>query len=193
MSYNQQSATLVLQTADLALNSTNSAGTADANNTNWTWSNLNLRTILGDMYDKYDMFALVPVRVHSGNTGAATAFGATESDRVLTINIAGLPFTNNTYDTALKTNSNHITFQTIHINNTANTNSTVNGGSVLTFAKNQELLNLNIYYKRLVKNVSNNYDIVNGANAYPDTTFIFSIYPIEKKDRIPDLNTSRIF
>lgn len=190
---NQQSSTLVLQTADLALNSTNSVGTADQYNTNWVWNNINLRTLLGDMYEKYDRFALVPIRVHSANTGAATAFGATESDRVLTINIAGLPFTNNTYDTALKTISNHATFQTLHINNTANTNSTVNGGSILTFTKNQELLNLNIYYKRLVKNVSNNYDIVNGANAFPDAVFIFNIYGVDKKDRVEDLNSSRMF
>ena len=196
MAMNQQSATLVLQSADLTVNATTNAGVCDASKTNFTWSNLNLRTLLGDLYDKYDMFALVPLRIHVGNTGPTTgAFGATEYDRVLTVNIAGLPFTNNVYDTALKTNSNHITFQTLHINNTANTNSTVNGGSVLTFTKNQELVNLNIYYKRITKNgnLPPNYDIIDGTAAFPDAVFIFNIYPIEKKDRIPDLNTSRIF
>ena len=33
---NQQSATLVLQTADFTINPTNSVGTADQYNTNWT-------------------------------------------------------------------------------------------------------------------------------------------------------------
>lgn len=190
---NQLSSTLVLQTADLTLNGTNSVGTCDQFNTNWTWNNINLRTLLGDMYDKFDRFALVPIRVHSGNTGQTPAFGITEFDRVLTINIAGLPFTNNSYDTALKTNSNHITFQTLHINNAATTNSSVNGGSILTFTKNQELVNLNIYYKRLTKNGANNYDILNSTGAYPDVVFIFNIYGVDKKDRVEDLNSSRMF
>lgn len=188
---NQFSATLVLQTADLTLNSTTNVGTADQFNTSWTWNNLNLRTILGDLYEKYDRFALVPIKVHSGNV-TNTTFGASENDRVVSINIAGLPFTNNTYDTALKTNSNHITYQTLHINNTASTNSSVNGGAILTFTKNQELVNLNIYYKRIIKNAGN-YDIVNGVSAYPDVVFIFNIYGVDKKDRVEDLNSSRMF
>lgn len=188
---NQLSSTLVLQTADLTLNSTTNIGTADQFNTNWVWSNINLRTLLGDMYDLYDRFALVPVRVHSGNVTNST-FGASENDRVVSINIAGLPFTNNVYDTASKFNSNHITFQTLHLNNTASTNSSVNGGAILTFTKNQEMLNLNIYYKRLIKNAGN-YDIVNGVSAYPDAIFIFNIYGIDKKERVADLNSSRMF
>ena len=191
MAMNQQSSTLVLQTADLTPNSTTNVGTADQFNTSWTWSNLNLRTLLGDMYDKYDRFALVPIKVHSGNV-TNTTFGNSENDRVVSINISGLPFSNNVYDTALKTNSNHITFQTLHINNTASTNSSVNGGAILTFTKNQELLNLNIYYKRLIKNAGN-YDIVNGVSAFPDAIFIFNIYGIDKHDRVADLNSSRIF
>ena len=195
MAMNQQSSTLILQTADLTVGQTSSVGTCDANNTNWTWTNLNLRTLLGDLYDKYDRFALVPIRCHTGNVGAATGFGATEYDRVVSLNISGLPFTNNAYDTALKTNSNHITFGSLHINNTANTNSSVNGGAILTFTKNQELVNLNIYYKRLTKNgnAPPTYDIIGGTVAYPDAIFIFNIYGIDKLDRVPDLNTSRTF
>ena len=192
---NQLSSTLVLQTADLTVDSTNNIGICDANKTNFTWINLNLRTLLGDMYDKYDRFAIVPIKCHTGNVGVATGFGATEYDRVVSLNISGLPFTNNVYDTALKTNSNHITFQTLYINNTASTNSSVNGGSILTFTKNQELVNLNIYYKRLTKNGNTppNYDIISGTVAYPDAIFIFNIYGIDKHDRVADLNSSRMF
>lgn len=191
MANNQYSSTLVLQTADLTPGSTNSVGTCDAALTNFTWSNLNLRTILGDMYDLYDRFALVPIKFQSGNVNLTT-FGATENDRVISLNISGLPFLNNTYDTALKTNSNHIIYQTAHLNNTLNTNSVVNGGAILTFGKNQELLNLNIYYKRLIKNANNNYDIQT-SYGYPDAVFIFNIYGVEKTDRVADLNSSRIF
>ena len=60
-----------------------------------TWSNINLRTLLGSMYDKYDKFALVPVAYQS-NVGDAT-FGNSNDDRIVSVNISGLPFTNNNY------------------------------------------------------------------------------------------------
>ena len=190
---NQTSATLVLRTADFALNDTNSVGTADQYNTNWTWSNLNLRTLLGDMYNKYDQFALVPIRYQ---TSAATGvtFGTNPSDRTVSLNIAGLPFTNNNYNSALKTNSSNTIFGSVQIDNSAvGTSTSLLGGSMstLTFTKNQELVNLNIYYKRLAK-TGGSYDIATTAY-YPDAIFIFNIYGIDKHDRVPDLNSSRIF
>ena len=173
-------------------NRTTNVGTADQYNTNWTWNNINLRTLLGDMYDIYDRFALVPIRYQTAPVTSG-GFGNAESDRVVTLNISGLPFTNNVYDTALKTNSSHATFGSAHLNNTIGANSVVTGGSILTFTKNQELLNLNLYYKRISKNAGGNYDIVNGANFFPNCIFIFNIYGVDKHDRVPDINSSRIF
>ncbi len=92
--YNEESASLVLRSSDLP-NGTNNIGSSDQYYTNMTWSNINLRTLLGNMYDKYDKFALVPV-AYLSNVGDGT-FGTANDDRIVTINIAGLPFTNNNY------------------------------------------------------------------------------------------------
>ena len=52
----QESASLVLKTSDLTLNSSTVIGTADQYGTTYTWNNINLRVLLSDMYDKYDRF-----------------------------------------------------------------------------------------------------------------------------------------
>jgi len=58
--FNAESATLILRSNDLTLGATNAVGTADTFLLNMTWNNINLRTLLGSMYEKYDRFVLVP-------------------------------------------------------------------------------------------------------------------------------------
>ena len=58
MSHNEEVASLVLLTSDLTANSTTYVGVCNEFRTEMTWSNLNLRTILGPMYDKCDRFCL---------------------------------------------------------------------------------------------------------------------------------------
>ena len=187
--YNEESASLVLKSSDLPANGTNNIGNSDQFYTNMTWSNINLRTLLGSMYDKYDQFALVPVAYQS-NIGDGN-FGATSDDRIVTINIAGLPFTNNVYNTNTKTNQTSSTiYVTRFVQNTFMSGTT--GGSVLTFTKNQELVNLNIFYQRIAVNGNGNYNITS-TTAYPHVCFTFNIYGINKTERTFDLNTSRMF
>lgn len=184
-----ESASLVLKTSDLPANGTNNIGSSDQYYTNMTWSNINLRTLLGNMYDKYDKFALVPVAYQS-NIGDGT-FGATSDDRIVTINIAGLPFTNNVYNSSSKTNQVSSTFYvTRFVQNTFMAGTT--GGSVLTFTKNQELVNLNIFYQRIAVNGSGNYNITT-TTAFPQMVFTFNIFGISKTDRVADMNSSRMF
>ena len=192
--YNQECASLILNTCDLPLNASNNIGTLDQYITNATWNNINMRTLLGSMYDKYDRFALVPVKYQNieppnaftqfyviGNVPTLDSL----NDLSLTLNIQGLPFTNNNYNTNTKTNTSYSIFNTIFLDNTRVSSFT--GGSTLTFTKNQELVNLNIFYKRL-----------SGTNFAPTVVFpnfmvMFNIYGIDKHDRLKDLNSSRIF
>ena len=187
--YNEESASLVLKSSDLPANGANNIGSSDQFYTNMTWSNINLRTLLGSMYDKYDQFALVPVAYQS-NIGDGN-FGATSDDRIVTINIAGLPFTNNVYNTYTKTNQTSSTlYVTRFVQNTFMAGTT--GGSVLTFTKNQELVNLNIFYQRIAVNGNGNYNITS-TTAYPHVCFTFNIFGINKTERTPDMNSSRMF
>ena len=52
----QEKALLVLKTSDLTYNTSNSIGTANATGTKCTWNNINLRVLLGNLYDTYDRF-----------------------------------------------------------------------------------------------------------------------------------------
>ena len=59
MSY-QDIACLILKTNVLPMDgTTNAYGTSNSINTIFTWTNINLRTLLGDMFDKYDRFLLL--------------------------------------------------------------------------------------------------------------------------------------
>ena len=134
------------------------------------------------MYDKYDRFALVPVRYQT-SAATGTTFGTEASDRTVSLNIAGLLFTNNVYNSALETNSSSAVLGSVQIDNSAvGVSTSLIGGtmSTLTFTKNQELVNLNIYYKRLTKS-GGSYDIAT-TNYYPDAIFIFNIYGIDKHE-----------
>ena len=170
--YNEESASLVLRTSDLPSNSSNNIGSSNLYYTDMTWSNINLRTLLGNMYDKYDKFALVP-------------------DRIVSVNISGVHLTNNNYSTNTKTNqTSSVLYVTRFLSSSSINGST--GGSVLTFTKNQELVNLNIFYQRISLNGNGNYNIVTTA-AFPHVIFTFNIYGISKTERVSDLNSSRIF
>ena len=60
MSY-QEIACLILRASVLPMDgTTNAYGTSNAMNTSFTWTNINLRTLLGDMFDKYDRYILYP-------------------------------------------------------------------------------------------------------------------------------------
>ena len=186
-----ESASLVLKTSDLTAGTTNQIGSADTYMTNMTWNNINLRTILGAMYDKYDKFSLVPVFMQSV-TGSAS-FGTNAEDRIVTLNISGLPFTNNTYNSSTLTNSTSSVLNIVKfLTNSTTSTTSYNYGNILTFTKNQELVNLNIFYQRINKNGNGNYSILT-TSAFPDCIFTFNIYGIDKHDRVVDLNSSRMF
>jgi len=170
--YNQECASLVLRVGDLTSGITNNIGSCDANFTNMTWSNINLRTLLGDMYDKYDKFALVPVSYQSAVAGPS--IGAGNDDRCVSINIAGLSFTNNVYNSASKTNQNS---SVIYVTRFIVSNSIYgSGGNVLTFTKNQELVNINIFYQRIFP-TNGSYNLTT-VNPFPHVIFTFNIYGV---------------
>ena len=122
------------------------------------------------MYDKYDEFALVPVVAASGF--ANNTFGSFSDDRITQVYISGLPFTNNVYNTFSKTNTNvAICNNMVFVRNAS---VVVNGGETLTFTKNQELVNINIFYQR-VSPSGTNYNIVTTA-VFPHVVFMIKIY-----------------
>lgn len=68
-----------------------------------TWNNINLRQVLGDMYDEYEEFNLVLKQVTSNQVNARLE-GLPFNSRGVYIRLSGLPFINCTYDVVTRNN-----------------------------------------------------------------------------------------
>ena len=159
-----------LQNATLVLNSYDSIATV--NNSNLLWNNINLRTVLGDMYDKYDLFNL-QLNSISQSAPAAT-IGAADNLRSMNLNISGLPFVNQTYSVSNACNINKTLLTTYKFNDTLGATQIYNNSSILTFGKSQETANINIYYTKVVDGT-----VPAPTNPYPSVVFQFSIFGVE--------------
>ena len=179
----KRSVRLVLKTSDLTANSTTAIGQCDQYKTTFTWFNINLRNLLGDLYNQYDYFNMCLISIRSSLTQALAA-GATADDKMVAVKIAGLPFINQSYNQP--TNNNGVfttaTILSIPINATANTQQFNNVANVMTFNKDQDLCNLNISLFRILDDTK---PVLNAANINPQFTFIFTIIGIDKADN-PD-------
>ncbi len=177
---NIEQATLILRSGDLIANTVNQYGSCEVNLTNFTWNNINLRTVLGSMYDKYDLFNICLANV-TQSYGAGN-FGVTNDDIIVQIYLKGLPFLNQTYSVTDCCNNEGMgtvigiypfaeaTYASVNYNHF----------HCATFSKNQEQANINIYYQRIYpENGSYN---VNTAHPFPEVIFKFKIYGIEKTE-----------
>ena len=167
-----RNACLVLKTSDLQLNTSNQIGSCDPARQNMTWNNINLRSVLGDLYDEYDYFNLSLYFISTDTTNTITA----NPDKAVFMKIGGLPFSNQTYNVKNRSNGTLATLCTFSFSN-ASVQQNFYGSNYLTFAKNQEQVNINIQYTRLQDDVP--YDLT-GNNYYPNVTFIFHIFGVPK-------------
>ena len=105
-------ATLVLKTCDITndpnfnFNYTDYSGERGRINkslSSITWNNINLRQVLGDMYDEYEEFNLVLKQVTSSQVNSRLE-GLPFNSRGVYIRLSGLPFINCTYDIVTRNN-----------------------------------------------------------------------------------------
>jgi hypothetical protein len=181
---NIEQATLILRSGDLIKGAVNQYGSCDVNLTNFTFNNINLRTLLGDMYDKYDLFNICLANVTQANGNAN--FGDTPDDIIVQIYLKGLPFLHQTYSVSDCCNNEGMgTVIGIYPFSVASYFSfNYNHFHCATFSKNQEQANINIYYQRIypipIDGVTT-YNI-NTLNPFPEVIFKFKIYGIEKTE-----------
>jgi hypothetical protein len=171
---NLQNATLVLNSYDGCI--------ATVNNSNLLWNNINLRTVLGDMYDKYDLFNLQLNSI--AQSIPVNSIGASDNLRTLNLNISGLPFVNQTYSTANKCNTSETLLTHYKFNTTIGLTYIYNNNSIITFGKSQEMANIQINYKQVTDGTT-----PIPTNPYPSMVYQFSIYGIPKTDE----HNKRIF
>ena len=93
-----ENTTLVLRTFD---------ANTSLQNTYYVWENINLRNLMGNMYDKYEKFNLCLTSISSTNANAT--LGTLLEDTMVVANISGLPFINQTYNTKTGNNTNTAT------------------------------------------------------------------------------------
>lgn len=130
-----ESGSLILSTS-----STTNPCTINAAKTDFTFSNINMRNVLGDAWDKYDIFTM---KVASA-VSAGTATIVTSTTGVICYNMAGLTWENLHYDTAYMSQ----TYVPIAVFNTqtsvVNTNQyIVNTWQSYNFRKSSDIVNLN--------------------------------------------------
>jgi hypothetical protein len=178
-----QTASLVLKSSDLTFGSSTPVGTADANGVTLTWNNINLRVLLGDIYDMYDRFNL---NLNTIATSIAGAIGTSADDRACYITIAGLPWINNTYNQKSNSNSNATVIASCVFISGGQTTQYYYGNNTTTFIKNQDICNITISIRKILDDAS-----PSTANAFPRMMFIFDIEGVEAY-KVKDITDARI-
>jgi hypothetical protein len=183
----KRSVRLVLKTCDLDIDPR--YGAEDEFGTDFTWY-INLRFLLGDMYNQYDFFNMSLISVSLSRCNALNPATATDDDyenKNVQIKMSGLPFMNQTYDQPSKNNCQFATIGVLNIPTTAILTNQFynNGANVITFRKDQDLCNLNIALYRVSDDAK---PILDADTANPEFVFIFTIIGIDKADNPDRIN-----
>jgi hypothetical protein len=167
---NIEHASLILKPNLLTINASNNYGTCNAGRSIYTYTNINLRNVLGSLYDKYDKFNLILKNVMCE---AVNTWGTAAQDQAVTINISGLNFINN-YEISTKTGNNQSTLTSLLFNASGSLSVSYNNNCVATFIKSgSDDIDLTISYQRIS-------DGATPAGTFGKVLFIFDIVPIDK-------------
>jgi hypothetical protein len=180
---NLQIASLVLRSSDLTLDTSNQYGSCDAKRLTQTWNNINLRTVLGDMYDKYDLFNLC---LNTITTAAAGAIGGVNDDRNVIVKLSGLPFVNQTYSVKQGCNTNICPISSFAFTNGTTATQLFYSNNCYTFGKSQQSCNLTIQYGRVLDDA-----LPTTTTAFPNMVFIFDIVGVSK-DNLTNSSTQQL-
>lgn len=165
---NIEHASLVLKPSLLTAGTTNSFGTSNTGRTIYTYSNINMRNVLGSMYDKYSKFNLVLKNIM---TEAVNTWGNVGQDQSIIINISGLNFINN-YEVSSKTITQQSTLTSLLFNPSGSLSVTYTNNCVATFITNgPENVDITISYQRIS-------DGLTPDGVFGKVLFIFDIIPI---------------
>ena len=196
----QESTTLILNTFDISTstdanifyNATvdNQYGTIENNRCTLTWKNINMRRVLGEMYDKYETFNMYLYQINQSSAFSAQIPVSYVPALLVDVKIKGLQFLNNTYNAVSRSNTNtaYLTAYVLNngINTAAGTVTPMFNPSILTFSKHAERVNITIDMKALFSQQYPAITVPNGALANSLGTFIFmfKLYGIPKRDNI---------
>ena len=180
MSY-QDIAGLVLKTNVLTTDgTTNANGSGNSTLSSFTWTNINLRTLLGDMFDKYDRYLLLLQNISQAYSAAIS----TNDDRSILINMSGLSFVNSTYNQKLQSNSGALIVCPFIFIASSVQSQLYNNFAVSSFIKQNDIVNISITYTRIKDDAAS-------TATYPHMVFIFNIVGLEEY-RVKDIMNKRL-
>jgi hypothetical protein len=168
---NLRKASLVLKTSDLTPNQNNQFGFTDSLRTTATWNNINLRTILGDMYDQYDYFN---ISLNSIATGLAGAISTDRNNLSLYVRMSGLAWSNCSYNVKTGSNSQYAIIAPFSFIASA-TIFTLYSNNILTFGKNSDVTSITIDLMRIIDDSSSI-----PTTTYPNHVYLFDIVGVPK-------------
>lgn len=150
-----RNASLVLKTTDLvsATNTLNGTiysspyGSFNNKLSSFTWNNINLRTLLGDMYDMFDEFNLC---LNTISTAQASTIDGIADNKNVYIKLGGLPWINQTYNVKNVNNGSVTNIATFNFTSNNATTQYYYSNNIATFGKSQDSCNLSVEYSRIV-------------------------------------------
>jgi hypothetical protein len=157
-----------LETANLILRGQN-ANIVEANNQGFTWNNIDLRQVLGDMYDKYTLFKLTFIQVEFNTLGTFT--GADEG--LVFLNMTGLEWDNCSYDYATNTQQLSARVAILFFADGTQTCQPPYTTMGLTFRKDKPFCNIRLNYTKTTDGVS-----LSNKSFTTTSAFRFVITPI---------------
>jgi len=167
-----ESGSLILSTT-----STTNPCTINAAKSDFTFSNINMRNVLGAAWDKYDVFCMKVAA--AAVTGTVTLTGSNVG--VTCYNMAGLTWEKVHYDTAYM-NQNYVAIAVFNVQGTTQQQNQLisNTGQSYNFRKCGDVVDLNF----TITNVNNTatgpstFGIVGAGNIYSDVCFHLVFEPV---------------
>ena len=164
----------------------NQYGSTNSIRSKMTWNNINLRTVLGDMYDKFDTFNICLNTVSTANPTAigGTTISTNTDNLQIIFKLSGLPLINQTYNTysghnEMSTNIGSMTFTAAAITQYFFSN------NIATFGKNSDICSITIEYNRVIDGLNPSsvgpwYQTAAAVAPFPNVMFLFDIIGIDK-------------
>ena len=197
-----ETACLILNTFDISSSITatdffnktvdNQFGTIANNRMTLTWKNVNMRQVLGVLYDKYETFNMYLYQVSQG-VGFASA-PTTGIGALVDIRIKGLQFLNNGYNAVSRNNTNTAFLTSYVLNVTSSTTGTgtvtpMFNPTIITFGKSADCVDINIDMK---STQNQTYPTLVSNTSFGTFVFMFKFYGIPTRPQNLITNGSRM-